>query len=185
MKRIFSVLMAASLAASTPLAFADTEDSFNARFNPIGLAIGAANLRLDYKIGEQWVLGPSILFWNLDVGDIKLKAVGAAANAEFFFDQAYTHGWMMDGTLGFVDISVEDDTGTAGAESTDVSAMTGSVIGGYHWFWGTTFNLALGAGLSFNTIGNVKTKNASGAVVDEKDVSPVGLALEANLGFTF
>lgn len=185
MKRISATICSLAIALSGLTAHADSADSWNARVEPLGLLLGLVNARIDYKLGEQFVFGPSILFWNLKVRDLRLRAAGVGLNGEYFFDKAFESGWVIDGGINYSAASFENEDDNGTTKKTKLNAFRGQVLGGYHWFWGNTFNLALGAGLAANTIGKVKIKDQNDNVTEEKSIPAVTLAFEANLGLTF
>ncbi len=166
-------------------AHADVEDNYNIRFSPLGLLIGLGNARFDFKVDEQFTLGPSVVAWNLNLGDVEVRAFGASANGTFYFNRAFEHSWVMDGSLGFASFKVKDKSSITGTEEASASAVVGSITGGYHWFWGNTFNLAVLGGIAFNTVGSVEIKDGTGSVVRKESVSSISPSIGGELGFTF
>ncbi|MBL7686507.1 MAG: DUF3575 domain-containing protein [Bdellovibrionaceae bacterium] len=168
------------------------EGSINARISPLGLLIGYFNADIDFKLGDQWTLGPTFSYWGFDVsssgftGDsmrVESKSIGARAN--WYKNGVFKDSLFFSPIFQYVSASA---TGTSRSSGSTVSASASvpvmSALVGYHWF-GQTLNMSLGAGLGFG-LGSSKVKATDGTTTVESDISrSVGLALDFMIGIVF
>lgn len=174
-----------ALAAKTQ--YASDSRKMNFRFSPLGLLFGYLNADLDFKVGQEWTLGPSLgyLSWNLDsLGtNYNVTAYQIGARANWYFDgTAINDGWYFGPSINFVSVKVDSNDYSA---STTGIGLTGIV--GYNWMW-ESFNIMLGGGLSgATTPGEVEVTRKSTNTKEKVSVgrSSAGLALEFTLGWAF
>lgn len=145
------------------------------------------NGKLDYKLTDQISLGPSFMYWDIDVGDIEVDARGVGISGTYYFNKVFANSWWASSGLSYMNMKVADEDPTPGTSSdtATVDGMFLNFMGGYHWFWGNSFNLQLGAGISFNTIGDFEIKNTNGALSRKKNYPSVQGLWGGSLGFTF
>ena len=186
-----------------PSAFAEAEapaassassanGSINARISPLGLLIGYINADVDFKLGDQWTLGPTFSYWGFDMTSsaftddkmrVESKSIGARAN--WYKNGVFKDSLFFSPIFQYVSASA---TGTSRSSGNTVSASASvpvlSGLVGYHWF-GQTLNMSLGAGLGFG-LGSSKVKATDGTTTVESDISrSVGLALDFMIGIVF
>ncbi len=191
---VFCLVLSAVVFAS-PHAQATPDDTMNLRFSPIGLVVGLVMLDFDFKINDNWTLGPSVLLGGFELTStdsggasesIKVKAGGFGVKANYYFNGAFTDGWYLSPSIQRQSISVEvaDATSSASAE------VTGTIlraIGGYHWFW-DSFNLNLGAGFSsWSGPSKVRVTDSGGSTqdIDASSTRAAGLAVDFMIGWSF
>ncbi|RYZ76104.1 MAG: hypothetical protein EOP04_32465, partial [Proteobacteria bacterium] len=104
------VLVSMALLLSTSLAVAQTgggtllteksPQDYNFRFDPLSLLVGRASATLDFKIGENWTLGPDLTYWNINVtstgsnaGKIDVNYSSAGIRGNWFKNGAFTDGF--------------------------------------------------------------------------------------------
>ena len=194
--RRFATIMAVVFFLSSS-ANAMPEDTKNFRFGPIALLAGGLALDLDFRINEQWTIGPSLGYIKLkdkdrttDSGDpaeaeVQASALGVRAN--YYFDSAFVDGWFLGPSFSFAKLEVDvKNKSTLQSASAEVSGAAIGILAGYHWFW-DSFNLNLGAGISSFTGPEKVTVNYSDGTKDEVK-GPNGsaaFAAEFSLGWTF
>lgn len=158
---------------------------WNLRTSPLGLAVGIANLRLDYRTSDQWVIGPEVALLNREVRGVDLKAFGYGLVAMYYFTTAYEDSAFMEVSASTSKIRASSAQNTSGQEHiADFTNNQVRLLAGYHWFW-ERLNVSLGGGLATNSAGDVKIKDTSGNEVDNVRLNPVTLALDFTLGFRF
>lgn len=166
--------------------------SINARISPLGLLIGYINADVDFKLGDQWTLGPTFSYWGFDMtssaftGDklrVESKSIGARAN--WYKNGVFKDSLFFSPIFQYVSasaIGTSRSSGSTVSASASVPVLSGLV--GYHWF-GQTLNMSLGAGLGFG-LGSSKVKATDGTTTVESDISrSVGLALDFMIGIVF
>jgi hypothetical protein len=187
LKRFRSMFFVLSLFVSVP-AFADLTgdpagNMWNISTNPLGLLVGP-NLRLDYKVADQWTAGvyASLIYVNLS--SVKMNGSSAGVSASYYFNQVYQRGWFLEGGVDYSNFRAKyiEDNGTE--DHANVTNISIPIIGGYKWFWGH-FNLALGLGPTINFPSTREIKDQNGN--DKKSIpgGAVGVGGEASIGWTF
>lgn len=160
------------------------EENWNLRTSPLSLLVGTANLRLDYRLGENWMIGPEIEGLNHRINGVKVRAGSLGLYAVYHFAGVFADGAYLDfGARAARFHATGTDSGGAERHA-DVNDSGLRVLGGYHWFW-LPFNLNLGAGLVSNSIRRISITDASGGEVNHIDVKPLSLALDFSLGYAF
>ena len=165
---------------------------YNARISPIGVAIGALIIGLDYKLNNNWTVGPEFQYINYKLkltgtnysNDITMTSYGLGVRGNWFVDGVYKDGWYV-APFGYFGSAKASGTGSDGvAIEGTASALIGGAMGGYGWFW-DQFNMMLAGGLSMPLgDGKVEVKDSLGNKV-EGSVNGSGLALEFSLGWVF
>lgn len=192
-KALVGILMATMMLAYTSTSFAQktqyASDSrkANFRFGPLGLLLGYLNADLDFKIGQEWTLGPSVgyLRWNLNSTgtNYSVTAYQVGARANWYFEgTAINDGWYFGPSISYTSVKV--DSNDYEATATGIG-FTG--IMGYNWMW-ENFNIMLGGGLAAATTpGEVEVTRKSNNTKEKVSVgrSSAGLALEFTLGWAF
>lgn len=192
MKRFVLVALATLMLSTTALAdktqYLSDQRKTNIRFGPIGLLFGYLNADVDFKVGKEWTLGPSVgyLNWNLSAGstNYSVTAYSLGARANWYWEgTAINDGWYLGPSINYVNVKVDSNEYTATASGI---GLTGIV--GYNWMW-ESFNIMLGGGLNVTTIpGEVEvTKKSTNTreKVSTGRAGGAGLALEFTLGWAF
>ncbi len=175
---------------SSTHAFGSDADTFNVRFDPLGVIIGALGVDLDVNIGDGFSVGPELeyLHFKMDSSDqynskldVKLTSIGVRLN--WFVNGTFNSGFYIGPSLKYVSdaLNTSDTNGSASGQGSDFVCAG---IVGYGWFW-QTFNLMLGAGGRL-ALGNdqITIRDAKGRETRESP-SLSGVALELTTGFKF
>lgn len=158
------------------------QGDWNLHFSPLGLLIGGLNGGVDYRITEDWAVGPEISYYSLSLGDVTVKAMGAAARGIYGFNGAFEDGGYFGAGLGFS--SVEASATSLGTTySASVSAPVYNLGLGYQWFW-SSFNIRLGGVISGVLADKIVIKDNSGNEVSSYSTS-AGLGILFDFGFVF
>ena len=184
MKALALFLAVLTALASRP-ATADPEDNWNVRVGALGLLARVLSVGVDYKLSERLALGPAVGVWRRELDDFGGRAAELRVHGEYFFGSAYAEGAVLDFSAGFLGIKAKRHPTAATTEEAEFSAFVAEALGGYHWFFGDSFNFELGAGLRMNTIGHVDLHDEHGGRVGDRYFAPVGLALKGDVGWTF
>ena len=166
-------------------------DTFNFRFSPILLLVGAAAVNLDIAVTDSITVGPQLFLWNLNLKqtsgasqyDYKIKATGFGARLNWFSNKVYNDGMYLGASVSTSSVTIDEKTTSTTGEGSSTS-IAGLV--GYGWFW-NSFNQMLGAGFSSSTGDTkIKIKDSNGVTTDEvTSPSAANFALEYSLGWTF
>lgn len=159
-------------------------DRYNFRFQPLPLLVGLVNGSFDFKMSENWTLGPVMGLWNVKIGDVKLKASMIGVQGRYYFEPVFSEDtWYLAGGLNYatVDAELVDNSITYTGSASGASLSLG---GGYHWFW-ESFNMALGAHLALGR-SEVEVKDSNGNKYRDSARNPsAGIGLDYSLGWTF
>ncbi len=197
-KSLSLLLMVLSLSVLMAPQFAKAETSSssgattNFRFAPLSLLIGWLNLGLDFKVSEEWTVGPTVGVWRTSIEDTlfsdnKLNIERNAVGARAVWSQSGTYqtGLYFSPILQFVSAKVYGTSKASGNVVTaTASGITVTGIGGYQWFW-DSFNMALGAGLQVGAQASKVTIVEAGTSRDVAAERSAGVALDFMLGWTF
>ncbi len=163
----------------------------NARVSPLGLLIGYFNVDVDFKVGDQWTIGPTLSYWSLSMSPdsvfttsrLESKSIGARAN--WYNKGVFQDSLYFSPVFQLVSATFSGTSRSSGAAiSASASVPVASVLVGYHWF-GKSINTSLGAGVGFG-LGSSKVTATDGTTSVESDISrSVGLALDFMVGIVF
>ena len=166
-------------------------DTGNFRFNPMVVLMGGLTLGADFKVHEQWTLGPEISLTSFKVTsnagpseDTAIQTYALTARGNWYRKGVFNDGFYVGPFLTFATAKARLDD-TNGSVSKTQSGTFGGAIVGYAWFW-KSFNAMLGGGLTlpFGT-SKVEVENSRGARTDAY-INGSGVAiLELSLGWTF
>jgi hypothetical protein len=160
------------------------EESWNLRTSPLSLLVGTANLRLDYRLGGNWMIGPEIEGLNHRINGVKVRAGALGVYAVYHFAGVFADGAYLDFGARAARFHASGTDSSGAERHADMNDSGLRVLGGYHWFW-LPFNLNLGAGLVSNSIRRIAITDASGKEVNHVDVKRLSLALDFSLGYAF
>jgi hypothetical protein len=183
---VLSLLLLSGFSAA-----ADGADKYNFRFSPVGLIVGSINVNMDFKISDEWTIGPQLEYWHFTLGsddvlltsDYNITAIGGGIRANWFPNGVYTSGLYVGPSVSYTSVKLTTSD-KYGSVTGSVGAPLVSCLVGYAWFW-SSFNIMLGGGLS-TSIGEtqVKVTDSSGTTVSVSD-NLTGLDIEFSLGWTF
>ncbi|MFD0991761.1 DUF3575 domain-containing protein [Tenacibaculum geojense] len=138
--------------------------------NPLGLAIGVAELSYERAVSEKQSFELGIAYSSFDVtgdgGDkVETSSIGAEGKYKFYFssDKDAPRGWYAAPFVSYSTSSVDND-GTKG----DINAFAGGALAGYQWVFGggdSGFALDLNFGaqyMSVSTSGNISSVSIDG-----------------------
>jgi hypothetical protein len=188
-KRLFCVL---AFILSSSSAFAQgSSGTYNFRFSPIGLIIGAVSADLDVAINDQWTLGPEFSYWHLSFDQtsglsskLDLTALSLGARANWFKNGIYTDGLYVGPSLKYLNARASATDTSGASASAETSTAVAQVLVGYGWFW-DSFNMMLGGGASTSLGTTSITVQSSNGQQTSENLPAAGLALEFTLGWTF
>lgn len=161
-------------------AFAET----NIRLSPLSPLAGVIDVEVDFKVSEAWSFGPQLSILNTFNGGYDISGYKVGARANYFFSGAvFTQGWYFGPSISVLSVNVKDNRDILKYEG-DASGINFNALFGYQWMW-ESFNINLGGGPSYFSLGEIKTKDNSGNTENYDGFSGVGLALEFMLGWKF
>lgn len=186
MKRTSTVLALLALAwgVSAQSATSTTkieEKTMNIRVNPLAIVFGVINADADFRVGEKMTIGPSLSFATSSAGTIKATGFGASARMNYYLTgDAISDSWYVSPDVGLLFLSVSD----GGANSGSATAFVGGATAGYHWVWGSGFNLMLGFGAGFYTAPKTVVAS-SGTSLATPSFTGVLPRLDLGIGYAF
>lgn len=163
--------------------YAERDDTWNVRTNPIGWVIGP-NLRLDTRLSEQWAFGVGGFYLDHTIRAVKMKGTSGEIFVTYYWSQVFESGGYVDMGLAYGDFRAEATDTVGQLASTQFGNLSAQMSLGYHWFW-HPFNLALGAGVVSNSAAKKDIADNNGRVVDQVPLSGLGLATDASIGLSF
>lgn len=145
---ILTLGLLAAFAGTTTSAHAAGDRTMNISVNPLGMAFGAVNANVDFKLSDRFTLGPSVAFTSVSSGGTSATGISLGANANLYLsNKAFQDSWIL---------SAGADYASASAGSLSASGLSiGSTIG-YGWFWDSGFNIGLGAGIQYISLDYTK-----------------------------
>jgi len=158
----------------------------NVRVDALSGLMGVANIQVDFGISTAWTLGPTFQYRNRTVDDYESTAYGIGIRENYYLNgNVFTQGWYLGPSVGYIRATVKRDDSVHGDIEGSASGIAATFLAGYQWMW-ESFNMNLGAGPVYYTIGNVKVENGDGTYDEEyKGYSGLGIALEFSLGWKF
>lgn len=176
---------------SINLTHAVTEATGNFRFNPMVVLMGGLTLATDFKIADQWTVGPELSATSFKLTstsgpseDTAIQTYSVGVRSNWFRNGVFHDGFYVGPFVTFASAKARLED-TNGSVSKNKSSFFGGAVGGYAWFW-KSFNAMVGGGLTlpFGTA-KVEVENSRGARTDAY-INGSGVAiLEISLGWTF
>lgn len=173
------------------IAEAAPEDIGNFRINPMAAMMGGLTITTDFKIAEQWTIGPELSLTSFKLTsnagpseDTSIQTYSIGARANWFQNKVFNDGFYVGPFVTYASAKARLDD-VNGSVSNRESTLFGGAIGGYAWFW-KSFNVMVGGGLTipFGT-SKVEVENSRGARTDAY-INGSGVALlELSLGWAF
>lgn len=184
---IRNAIIPMAVASVLTLATINTAHSeVNVRIDPLNTLIGRMNVQVDFGIASAWSLGPTLQYTNKMDEGYKINAYGFGVRGNYAFNgNIFTQGWYLGPSISYVNVKVTDDNSILGDLEGKGSGVAFSVLGGYQWMW-EHFNINLGAGPVFYTLGDIVVENDAGTYEEKfSGYNEVGLGLEFTLGWKF
>jgi hypothetical protein len=195
-KQRFVLVFAIAIIVSSH-AFAGEGDVRNFRFTPGGALIGVPTIFMDWKLGENWTIGPAFnfvhTFWdgkdeNLNPVEVRVTGGGLGFQGNYYFSGAMNSSWFVGALAETYGLEFEVINGSLNGKADKVQATKGQLFAGYHWFW-NTFNFAIfGGGQSRKLDKDVTVtyNNGTTAIIDAKDAGTKTRGfLETTVGWTY
>lgn len=184
------VMLIASIASATEVgsSAANTGFNTNVRVSPLSMLVGYINAEVDFGLGENFTLGPSLGYWSLSSGVLKLSATNIGVRGNYYLSgKRISDGWFLGPTLTYLSVSLKETI--LGVEYTaSSSAFAIGAVFGYQWVWESGFNMNLAVGGGYYSTGSTTVlTSASGATKTENTpgISGTVPALEFTLGYAF
>ncbi|MBP7843821.1 MAG: DUF3575 domain-containing protein [Proteobacteria bacterium] len=166
------------MGCASPL-FAKEGDRYNIRVAPISVLAQVWNLESDFKVSDQFTLGPSVAYYIHKASGVQTSAYVLGARANWFpVNGVFNSGFYIGPSLSYIGVSAQQDKVEA-----SLSVWQLTAVGGYHWFWDSGFNLNLGAGGSYQNWPDYVTVN--GKKISLETYENMSLAIEFTLGWSF
>ncbi len=154
-------------------------DTFNLTTPPLSLFLGIYSLGLDVKITDQFTLGPVLGYYSDTSQGVKVKVYELGVRGNWFINKpVFNSSWYLGPSIAYVGTKASEDKVNV---TLNLWALT--VLGGYHWFWDSGFNLGLGAGFTHINWPDYVTVN--GKRISFSQFEETTLALEFKLGYSF
>jgi hypothetical protein len=171
---------------------ASSDANVNLRLSALGLLVGMLNVDVDFKISNEWTVGPSISFWNYDYdttlysGDkLRVETAVLGVRGTWSKNGAFRTGLYVSPMLKIVAARASGTSKATGA-SVSGSARGPILVGvvGYQW-WFDNFNVNIGGGLAVGA-SSAKVEVSDGTTSSTAETSrTAGLALDGMIGYTF
>ncbi len=168
-------------------------DSFmNVRVSPLGLLVGYINFDVDFKISNDWAIGPSVTYWRYNADSIyftgnrltsETRVIGVRGT--WAKNGTYRSGLYISPLFQLLSARVVGTSTASGREitaSATIPVLTGLI--GYQWFW-ENFNMNVGGGFSISTSSTKVDVNDGTTTSTVESSRSSGLALDAMIGYTF
>lgn len=174
-------------AAPAPTPTSSTERRFHVSLSPLPLLAGAIAGNVDIKLNERWTLGPSFLYWNAKILDLRINASGLGVRTAYSFrNPALQDGPYLAGILSYGSSKITQTSTTYGELSGEASGAGITGLAGYHWILPAGLSFRAGVGLGLSKLNKVELKDSSGTVREDGPKGVGGIfATELDIGWTF
>lgn len=161
------------------------DKNINLRWQASAAAAGMGSLSAEWRASDYFTFGPSIAYVNWRVGDVGMSGYSVGLQGTYAFDQAFRDSWYLSPRIAYSPIrATARDKGIE--YSGDVAGTTGSLIGGYQWFW-DSFNMNLGVGATVNSVARLNLTDSSGNKLDKASQYYTGVTpvVDFEIGYAF
>ena len=156
----------------------------NIRFSPLSPLVGVIDVEVDFKVSEAWSVGPQLSILSTEDGNYDVSGYKVGVRANYFFSgSVFTQGWYFGPSVSVISVNVKENIAISNYEG-DAKGINFNALFGYQWMW-ESFNINLGGGPSYVSLGKIRTKDNSGNTESYDGFSGVGLAIEFMLGWKF
>lgn len=176
---------------ATNASSSESGDFVNLRLAALGLLIGYLNADLEFKVADQWSVGPTFSFWRYK-GESSLftnkeytgQRNAFGARATWAKNGAYRTGFYISPIIQFVDAKISGTGATSGSPvEAKGSGPLFSGVFGYHWF-GANWNISAGAGFVAGGPENIEVRE--GATTENvRSSRTTGVTLDFMIGYVF
>ncbi|CAN5554788.1 hypothetical protein BH10BDE1_BH10BDE1_35160 [soil metagenome] len=182
-----------STKANAASASSNGDHFVNVRISPLGLLISYINVDVDFRLTDQWTLGPTLTYWKhnydstLYVSDaLNVETMVIGARGTWSKNGTYQTGLYVSPMIQFVSAKATGVSKASGVTLTGTGRapiLTGLV--GYQWFNGTGFMMNLGAGLAVGASSSKVEVSDGTTTSSAESTRSAGLALDGMIGYTF
>lgn len=152
--------------------------SVNLYANPFGLLDVNFDGGLDFRIAQNWTLGPTFDIYNNTSSGVKASATGFGGRINY-----YPHGAIASGLRLSLIVDSLPLTVSTGGKSAKVTATTVEGLIGYHWV-GHHWNIGLGGGVAVHSGGKSVTYS-DGTTANTPGFSGTNFVWELPVGYAF
>lgn len=164
--------------------------NYDFRVNPVGLISGAIDANVDFKITEDWTVGPQGIYLHLNLSpsetfnsNYDITAYGFGARANWFYNGAFKDGFYFGPSLEYLTVDLKTSDAFGPASGTASGLMASGLIG-YGWFW-DGFNIMLGGGYEAVLGASGITIKDSAGNQQTITANLSGLTYELSIGWAF
>lgn len=157
--------------------------NWNLRTSPLQWIVGP-NLRVDYRIDEQWSVGATGVYIDRVIKTVAMLESAAGVMVQFSYPQNMSSSFFVESGISYADISASALASNDHIESVKVHNISTRVQTGYQWFWGPA-NIAIGGGWEHNSAGDTDINDPSGNKVNRIPVRRNLFVPEASVGWAF
>jgi hypothetical protein len=171
-----STLLALSLSSNLRAADGDT---VNIGTSPLLWLVGVMNAQADFRLTDEFTLGPVGSYYTRKSSGVKVSSYGLGVRANWFITgPVFTDSWYIGPSVSYMGAEASQD----GTEAS-LNLWALQILGGYHWFWDSGFNLNVGAGGNYINWPEYVTVNGKRISLDTYE--NMNIAIEFNLGWSF
>jgi hypothetical protein len=157
----------------------------NIRVGAINALAGTLDLQADFAVSKSWSVGPTLIYLSRTIDDFEAKAFGAGARGNYYFNrEVFTQGWYLGPAISYIGVTVKGKDSLGGQIEASGSGVAVTLFAGYQWIW-DNFNMALGAGPVYYSLGKIKVKSDNGADQTFDSYDGARFALEYTIGWKF
>lgn len=188
---ILSMLMVVPAGAQTifsdvnRLQMPESDKTVNLRWQASAAVAGMGSLSAEWRTSDYFTFGPSVGYVNWTAGDVGMTGYSVGVQGTYAFDKVFRDSWYLSPRIAYSPIRASAKDG--GREYTgDVAGATGSLIGGYQWFW-SNFNMNLGVGAVVNSVARLNLTDSSGNRLEKAAQYYTGVAplVDFEIGYAF
>ena len=185
--KVFHINLSLFIFLFTSFAYIKSAQSqVNVRVDPLRTLTGVPSVDVDFAVSSAWSLGPTFSYLNKTIDDFEATAYNLGIRGNYYFNgSVFTQGWYFGPSLSYLSVKVTDKNQVFGDLEGSASGLAFTALGGYQWMW-DHFNINLGLGPVFYTLGDVTVKNSDNSYKEDfSGFSGAGIALEFTLGWKF
>jgi hypothetical protein len=157
----------------------------NLRWQASALSVGVGLVAAEFKMSDYFSFGPSASYVNWRGGDVGITGSSVGLQATYAFDQIFQNSWFISPRAAYSPIrATAIDKGVE--YSGDVAGTTGSLLGGYQWFWDSV-NVNVAGGAIVNSVARLNLTDSSGNRLEKASQYYTGVVpvVSVDLGYTF
>jgi len=165
----------------------------NLQINPLGLIFGELDMNLDFGVTSSITVGPTFSALNASVDDgqgdvVSIKSISYGVRSNFCLSGTrFRDSWYLSPAFYYMPATV-NQTVSGDSFSATLHIFELRALVGYQWVWNSGFNIKLGGGIAYYSVGNsVVVTNSAGTSQTAQVPTFSGLmpALEFGLGWVF